>query len=64
MKSVEDCRGGLLDSCAFLHDKYLKDVEGGDKFSIEDERRRENERIRKQKEEDDARRREMSEPEF
>jgi hypothetical protein len=64
MKSVEDCRGGLLDSCAFLHDKYLKDVEGGDKFSIEDERRRENERIQKQKEEEDARRREMSEPEF
>lgn len=64
MKSVEDCRGGLLDSCSFLHDKYLKEVEGGDKFDVEEERRLEHERQRKQLEADEARRKELSEPEF
>jgi len=64
MKSIDDCKGGLLDSCSYLHDKYLKDVEGSEKFDVEGEKKQEQERLRQQEEEESARRRAMSEPEW
>lgn len=64
MQSVDDCKGGLLDSCSFLYNKYLKGKEGVEQFNVEEEWRREHEQQVIAEDELQKRHRESLEPEL